>query len=582
MKAGWFLLFPFLLAALDGQRSFIPFGDVRVEVRVDETTQPGSTDEPITREMIVKVEREPGFPAVVALSLALPEVLGGRVHRIEMDLKAKKAGEHRMPVTFRGGPPEEAAIPVSVAVNGEPYMTMNVLLAKTVSWKVIGPFPGNTSEGLEKEFPPEKRIDTQASYDGIGEKRVSWQPFPAHAIGPDGFFDLNIAVGPVENATAYASASVSVPRESKARLLLGSDDGVKVWHNGKLIHTHKVHRGSEPGQDKIDLDLQEGKNSFLLKVCNDDGGWGFHFEIDDGAGKPVPELQWHVGLARKFITDSIFRLKEVSRTAAALTWKSDVPVRSAITVVKAKHGRKLVWNGTPKDEMNTPLPGAKPMLFHEESLTMDHSFRIAGLKPGTRYLVWAEPAIRGARTEKMAFYTAPPPGKAQYLRLTIATVIFTNTTPPQDADREGAKVPVPAEEVERLKREMAQTRLFYWINSGMSVVLDPEFFVTDKFHPATHDGYGVGYGVGDEEAFKEIVEAAGRKLSEFDGRIFISMEKRFDEKNGRWFYPHSGGGTLGPEHFPGYGKSAWKGGSRPDCHTHSIRYKPPFSDTFKI
>ena len=62
---------------------------------------------------------------------------------------------------------------------------------------------------------------------------------------------------------------------------MGSDDGVKVWIGGKLVHEHAVSRPLVPDQDRIEIDLREGENEVLLRVDQGGGPWGFTFRIDD-------------------------------------------------------------------------------------------------------------------------------------------------------------------------------------------------------------------------------------------------------------------------------------------------------------
>ena len=62
-------------------------------------------------------------------------------------------------------------------------------------------------------------------------------------------------------------------------LSLGSDDGLRVWHDGKESHTSRKQRPVKPDQDKATLQLHPGTNHLLLKVVNADGGAGFYFRV---------------------------------------------------------------------------------------------------------------------------------------------------------------------------------------------------------------------------------------------------------------------------------------------------------------
>jgi len=85
------------------------------------------------------------------------------------------------------------------------------------------------------------------------------------------------------HSIAYAWAEVEVPEASKLILGIGSDDGVKLWVNGQLVHENWVSRGVEKDQDLVAVSLNKGANRLLLKVQNDDGAWGFTCRPLDGA-----------------------------------------------------------------------------------------------------------------------------------------------------------------------------------------------------------------------------------------------------------------------------------------------------------
>ncbi|HSD62695.1 MAG TPA: hypothetical protein VLB50_02820, partial [Ignavibacteriaceae bacterium] len=71
------------------------------------------------------------------------------------------------------------------------------------------------------------------------------------------------------------------PEEEKAELLIGTDDGSKVFVNGMPVYRFLNIRVAEPDQDKISLDLKKGWNSLLIKIENNVGGYGFYARIRD-------------------------------------------------------------------------------------------------------------------------------------------------------------------------------------------------------------------------------------------------------------------------------------------------------------
>jgi len=91
-----------------------------------------------------------------------------------------------------------------------------------------------------------------------------------------------------DQTLAYLLAFVQAPAARTARALLGSDDGVRVWCNGELRWSHAVHRPLVPDADAFDVPLRAGWNRLLVKVKNDDGGYGLSLRLADADGT----LRW--------------------------------------------------------------------------------------------------------------------------------------------------------------------------------------------------------------------------------------------------------------------------------------------------
>ena len=70
-----------------------------------------------------------------------------------------------------------------------------------------------------------------------------------------------------------------------AWLEIGSDDGVKVWQNGQVIHSNQTTRALQQVQDKVTARLEPGRNLFVFKVDNGNGGGGFALGVR--ASEPV-------------------------------------------------------------------------------------------------------------------------------------------------------------------------------------------------------------------------------------------------------------------------------------------------------
>jgi hypothetical protein len=133
-------------------------------------------------------------------------------------------------------------------------------------WTLAGPYMQEGVGGqalFDVAFVPEP---------GGPSGTVQWRQATDDVMEPPGIVDLQKAFGG-ENRVAYLRTILVSDRPRPIRLELGSDDGLKVWLNGDLVHANDVMRGLTPGQDVVEVSLKEGANTLLLKVNQGGGDW---------------------------------------------------------------------------------------------------------------------------------------------------------------------------------------------------------------------------------------------------------------------------------------------------------------------
>jgi len=101
-----------------------------------------------------------------------------------------------------------------------------------------------------------------------------------------GFISLSEIVGG-ENCAAYLRSRIWSEKQQQAVLESASDDGIKAWLNGQLVHANNVKRtcfrwGME---DRVNVTLKQGWNELMLKVVNYTGDWAATARLVAG-GKP--------------------------------------------------------------------------------------------------------------------------------------------------------------------------------------------------------------------------------------------------------------------------------------------------------
>ena len=72
-----------------------------------------------------------------------------------------------------------------------------------------------------------------------------------------------------------------------ATVLVGADNGVRVWVNGRLAIEHNGLRVSFPDALTADVKLRRGENQLLVEVGQLGGTWGFSLRIVDGESSPI-------------------------------------------------------------------------------------------------------------------------------------------------------------------------------------------------------------------------------------------------------------------------------------------------------
>ena len=155
------------------------------------------------------------------------------------------------------------------------------------SWLILGPFDNTDGIGYNTAYIPEDatQIDTTAEYDGI-DGQVNWQKSTDDTL--NGFIDFG---QDVNWRVAYAFATVTSPDEREAHIRFDSDDQGKVFLNGEEVFTNTGAHSVRIDRYTIPVTLKSGKNSILVKVCNEEVKWEFYLRITDPDGKPFTDLK---------------------------------------------------------------------------------------------------------------------------------------------------------------------------------------------------------------------------------------------------------------------------------------------------
>ena len=153
-------------------------------------------------------------------------------------------------------------------------------------WQVSEVYRSEGKQGeqlFDLAFAPEKDINSG-----------SWKNAQSLFSPANGMFDLSKLSGGSHQVT-YMKTLLTAETAQPAMMKIGSDDGVKVWLNGQLVHAKNVGRPINAGDDTVNVSLVKGQNTVLVKVIQITGGWGFCMQLTDAEGNPAPGVSVDAG-----------------------------------------------------------------------------------------------------------------------------------------------------------------------------------------------------------------------------------------------------------------------------------------------
>lgn len=144
-----------------------------------------------------------------------------------------------------------------------------------VAWMLAGPYTqeGKNSDALfDTVFEPEKPNAAAVAWRAVMLEKDK------HLVELDKILGGNERV-------AYLKTGITSEMDQEALLEVGSDDGVKVWLNGQVVHANNATRPCTEAQDKVKLKLKQGANTLLCKVTQGGGEWALVARLRSAGGK---------------------------------------------------------------------------------------------------------------------------------------------------------------------------------------------------------------------------------------------------------------------------------------------------------
>ncbi len=170
---------------------------------------------------------------------------------------------------------------VRLAVSSDKDLAPALAPSEFGPWHMIGPFRANDGkEAYKLPFGPEQQLDAIDLTSTYQDGKLTWTE-------QSEFVDETVHMLKGDSCATYLYRTVDAATARRMELSLGSDDAIKVWLNGRVVHDNFVARRVAPNQDRITIDLDAGPNHLLMKIVNITGGYGFYFRkaSEDSGGE---------------------------------------------------------------------------------------------------------------------------------------------------------------------------------------------------------------------------------------------------------------------------------------------------------
>ena len=149
-------------------------------------------------------------------------------------------------------------------------------------WEVAGPYTQEDKDCREL-------FDTPFDPERPGAD-IQWRPVSMNLLAMrPAYLDLAKTLKGGDKRVAYLRTRIDSDRRVSTGLEFYSDDGVKAWLNGELVHANNVTRALPSRPDAVEVKLKKGTNLLMLKVTQETGPWGAVVRLQPlGGGEAAP------------------------------------------------------------------------------------------------------------------------------------------------------------------------------------------------------------------------------------------------------------------------------------------------------
>ena len=189
----------------------------------------------------------------------------------------------------------------------------------------------------------EIKVATNGAKEGKAVGDSVWTLHRLSATGGNNINEMTDSLGwgtgeEIYDHIVYGSVVLDAPEEQKTTMFVGSDDAVKVWFNGELVHQALVTRGANDYQDFFPVTLKQGKNFLLVAVDNRGHGgfsgfFGFAADAEYTVLSPSTRFSFSTPATQVKVGDRFTVQLKTENITDLAGWQSDIIFDPAVLKV---------------------------------------------------------------------------------------------------------------------------------------------------------------------------------------------------------------------------------------------------------
>ena len=190
--------------------------------------------------------------------------------------------------------------------------------------------------------------------DPVGNKVWTWgeiEPTSSNNI-TDMVQAIGLGDGYITNYVAYGWIALDSPRQQNTTMYVGSDDAVKVWLNGTLVHNNPVGRGASDYQDEFSITLKQGTNSLLVAVYQGEFYWSGFFGFANDAA--YSSAQPSTAISQALVVADRFGRAVNDAGITLVDWEGYIANPAMKYTIKAPSTRVILSASEPRLYFNLP------------------------------------------------------------------------------------------------------------------------------------------------------------------------------------------------------------------------------------